>query len=203
MDYIPFLTDRRSYLQADLEWMLALANQHGVAEVNLADARRLISTLKGSRSFPGPSSGRTRSKALTSQPKAKNAARVAMKASHNDRRRRISERALVLRHEEEETSHPEDGSDGEDVPLAQQYANNGALFVYPLHHLQRLITAHSPDHTHTHTCPHVWDEEQEPEVSHTQHQGGCEVLSLSHRCLPCLRTNLESVSSGRLPRIQG
>ena len=167
MDFLPIPSHMRSTILGELEELLALANQHGASAVDFPAARYLSATLKSDHSSAGPSSTRRhRTKALTRQVKAKQSAKVAMKAkaSRNDRRRRLGERTAALLHEVEETSHAEDGSDDDDddVPLAHQYPSTARSSYTPF----TTFTASSPltPFTTPTPAPISDDEEQETEV---------------------------------------
>jgi hypothetical protein len=165
MDFLPIPTAMRSSMQAELEELLALANQRGASAVDYPAARYLSATLKSDHSSAGPSSTRRhRTKALTRQVKAKQSAKVAMKAkaSRNDSRRRLGERAAAPLFEAEETSHPEDGSDDDDVPLAHQYPSTARSSYTPF----TAFTSSSPltPFTTPTPAPISDEEEQETEV---------------------------------------
>jgi hypothetical protein len=160
--YFPILSTMCPSIQADLKEFLDLAKERGALPDAYPGARYLYGKLRGVESSTNPRSTRSstprrRTTTLTQKAKAAHAAKVAMKASRNDRRRRLPERHRVpyldapvevpyldasveascseeapFHDASAEASYSEDESSSSDIPLSGRHASTTLSSLTPL-----------------------------------------------------------------------
>lgn len=155
-------------IQDDLERLLDLAKQHGQSTYVYTGATYLFGALKNASSANSGSSRSStpRRRTMAQTRRAHDLAKRAMvKASRNDRRRRLPERSTALSPEIHEHHEPDESSSDSDVPLSRYYGST---------------TQSSP--TPSELPAPLSDDEIEPEVRSLDDYVGFEVVTLTYRC---------------------